>query len=79
MYKTKDIGLVAGLIEKGHTPRERMMEGTDVFFIFDDGDDVQEIVENYFNNRLEVDAYSFANALKAVKKSMYQVIDANKS
>lgn len=74
-YKTSEFGLVAALIAKGYSPRERQVVGKQVFFIFESDELVEELVNDYFNNRLDVDALSYHSALSNVKKSIYELTD----
>lgn len=70
-----DLGLIAALITKGYSPRERTVLGKTVNFVFEWDDTLKQLEEDYFNNRLEVDAQRYSQTLKSVKGSIYTLVN----
>jgi hypothetical protein len=70
-----DLGFITGLVTLGYSPRERTREGRRVMFIFDWDENMQALEDDYFNNRMEVDARKFHTTMKSVKQSIYQLED----
>lgn len=68
-----DLGLVAGLVTLGYSPLERKKEGRRVVFIFENDENISQLCDDYFNNRMDVDAQRYHTTLKAVKSSIYQM------
>lgn len=68
-----DLGLVTALVTLGYAPRGRHKEGRRVLFTFDWDDNMQELEDSFFNNRLEVDARTYHITMKSVKQSLYQL------
>lgn len=68
-----DLGLIAALMSIGYAPIERRRENRRVIFIFETDDNLENLCNNYFNNRLSVDAHTYSTTLKAVKSSIYQL------
>lgn len=73
MYKTSNFILASALIVKGFSPRERIKEEKTVYFVFDKTPELDEIVENFFNNRLPLDALTLGTAIRNIKKSIYEL------
>lgn len=74
LFKTKDTKFVAALMQKGYKPRERLVEDGDVFFIFDSTEDLMDLQQDFFNNRMEGALYGYATQLKAVKQSVWEAL-----
>ena len=70
-----DLGLVSALVTLGYAPKERTKSGKRVTFIFETDDELERIVEDFWNNRLDVDARKFHMTMKSVKNSIYQMED----
>ena len=69
-----DLGLIAGLISLGYAPLERKLgDKSRVIFVFESDDVFESLCQDYFNNRLDVDAQSYFSALKSVKTGIYQL------
>lgn len=73
MKEISDLGLIAGLMTLGYAPIERRKEGKRVIFVFETDDNLESLCNDYFNNRLSVDAHTYSTTLKAVKSSIYQL------
>lgn len=73
ILKTSDLGTIAALVAKGYSPHERIKEEGKVFFVFESDEIVKQIVQDYFNNRLDVDALIYYSALKNTKRSIYEL------
>jgi hypothetical protein len=71
--ETSDLGLIAGLMTKGYQPLERRKDGKRVLFVFESDQNFEALCEDYYNNRMEVDANSYQRMLKSVKMSIYQM------
>jgi len=70
-----DLGLVTALITKGYSPHERTKDGKRVLFTFEYDDNIKQLEEDFFNNRLDVDARDFHTTMKSVKNSIYRMED----
>ena len=68
-----DFGLIAGLMSLGYSPRERTKQGRRVVFTFDSDEELERLCEDYYNNRLSVDAQTYSTTMKAVKSSIYRM------
>lgn len=78
MFKEiSDFGLVSALITLGYSPRGRHKEGRRVIFTFDSSDELERLIEDYYNSRLDVDARRYNSNMKAVKASIYAMEDQN--
>jgi hypothetical protein len=77
MKEISDLGLVAGLVCLGYSPRERRKEGRRVIFVFENDDTLEGLCEDYFNNRMDVDAQKYFAAVRSVKASIYQMEDSH--
>lgn len=75
MKQISDFGLIAGLMSLGYSPRERVKEGKRVIFIFESDEELEQLCNDYYNNRLSVDAQTYSTTMKAVKTSIYQMED----
>ena len=75
MKQISDFGLIAGLMSLGYAPRERVKEGKRVIFIFESDEELEQLCNDYYNNRLSVDAQTYSTTMKAVKTSIYQMED----
>jgi len=69
--ETNELGLISGLMSLGYPPFERRREGQRVIFVFENDENVEKLWEDYYNNRLSVDAQTFHLTQKAVKMSIY--------
>lgn len=67
----RDLGLVAALMSKGYQPVERQKEGKQITFLFETDDNFEDLCRSYFENHLEVDAFTFHVTLKSLKQSIY--------
>lgn len=67
-----DLGLVTALITKGYSPHGRHKEGRRVLFTFEYDDNIRQLEEDFFNNRLDVDARDFHTTMKSVKNTIYR-------
>ena len=54
-----DLGLIAGLMSKGYSPLERRLDGKRVIFVFETDEILEALCNDYFNNRMDVDANTF--------------------
>jgi len=70
-----DLGLIAGLMALGYQPLEKVKEpnGKRINFMFEADDYFDQLCEDYYNNRMEVDAFKYFIALKEVKTGIYQL------
>jgi hypothetical protein len=68
-----DLGLTAGLMTLGYQPIERRKEGRKVIFTFESNDEIETKCDDYFNNRLDVDAHTYYITVRGVKSSIYQM------
>lgn len=68
-----DLGLVTALITLGYSPHDRQKDGKKVLFIFEYDDNIKQLEEDFFNNRLNVDARDFHTTMKSVKNSIYRM------
>ena len=68
-----DLGLVSALMAKGYSPIERRKEGKRVIFTFESDENIETLCQDFFNNRLDVDARTFHTTMKSVKNSIYQM------
>lgn len=76
--KTKELthlGVIAGLMSLGYSPLERIKRGKQVSFVFESDDELERLCEDYYSNRMEVDAQNYYTTLKAVKAGIYQMED----
>ena len=76
--KLNDTYLVSALMTKGFKPRERIVENKTVFFIFDEDAGVEEFIEQYQNNVLEVHALEFANMVRSIKVLIWDSLKSKK-
>lgn len=77
MKEISDFGLVSALITLGYSPRGRHKEGRRVIFTFDSDEELERLCEDYYNNRLDVDARRYSTTMKSVKASIYRMEDQN--
>lgn len=72
VYKTYDLGVSAALLcedfELFSVERENPRKAQ---FVFKREDEIEEIADSYFSNRLEVRARSYFDQLKALKNKLY--------
>lgn len=68
-----DLGLVTGLMTLGYSPLERRKEGKRVLFVFEDSEEIKKLKDDFYNNRMDVDARQFHMTMKSVKNSIYQM------
>lgn len=78
LREIRDLGLVAALTTLGYAPIEHRVEGRKVIFTFDVDEQVEEIISNYYNNRLEVDAHTYFSAVRSTKAILYALVGENK-
>ena len=74
--ETKEInnlGLIAGLMSLGYPPLERKKTGKIVYFIFESDPELEKLCEEYYNNRMSVDAQTYHTTLKTVKSIIYRM------
>lgn len=75
--EVSDFGLVAGLVCLGYAPRERRKEGRRVIFVFESDENFEQLCDDYFNNRMDVDAQKYFASLRSVKASIYQMEESH--
>lgn len=68
-----DLGLIAGLMSKGYSPLERRPDGKRVIFVFETDEILEGLCNDYFNNRMDVDANTFNRTLRGVKQAIFQM------
>jgi uncharacterized pyridoxamine 5'-phosphate oxidase family protein len=78
MIKLSDTYLVAGLMTKGFSPRERILDGGKVYFIFDNSQEIEEHIEDYKNSRMEVVASDYADMVRRLKGLVWETINSKK-
>lgn len=71
--KIKDLGLIAVLITLGYSPLEKVKEGKEVFYLFESDEELENLCNDYMNNRLDIDARSYSLILKTVKSDIYEL------
>lgn len=78
MKEISDLGLIAALVTLGYAPLERKHDGKRVVFKFEDNPDTQgqldQLCEDYFNQRLMVNAIGMHMTLKQIKSSIMQML-----
>ena len=72
-----DLGLITGLLSLGYAPKERRRDGKRVIYVFESSDNLKQLCEDFFSNRMSVDAQTFHTTMKAVKSSIYQMEKSN--
>lgn len=72
-----ELGLIAGLMTLGYAPRERRKEGRRVIFVFETDENFERLCEDWYNNRMDVEAHHYFNTLRGVKASIYEMEDSN--
>lgn len=71
MFKTKDFYLTAALLLHNFKIITHERDGAKFVFHFEDSEELQKIVHEYFYDELEVNPHLFQNAIKTVKSIMY--------
>ncbi len=72
--KSSDISLLSALCVHGYSIQkiERQDSGKAVFWMERD-EKIDDLIQKFFNHKLEVDALGFFNALKELKTRIYNV------
>lgn len=70
----KDMGLVTALMTLGYAPIERQRDGKRIYFVFEWDENMENLKNEYLNNRLDVDAQTFNNTLRSVKSSIMEML-----
>lgn len=70
IYQTSDLYLAAYLKAKGLRFLDKKRSGNRFVFIFDDREDIKEVIQDYFNDGL-VGITVFKNAIQDLKTIMY--------
>lgn len=71
--EVSDLGLISALITLGYSPKGTHKEGRRVVYTFESDQEVERIKDDFFNNRLDVDARAFHTTMKSVKNRIYQM------
>jgi len=66
-----DFKIVAALLAKGYTYTDVFKQGSRVSFTFEWDAALQELEDDYFNNKLDVDAQTYGKTLGDIKKMIY--------
>lgn len=76
-----DLGLIAGLITLGYQPLERIKVpgSTRINFIFEADEYFDGLCDDYYNNRMEVDAQKYSANLREVKSGIRRLEQVNQS
>jgi hypothetical protein len=72
-----DTKLVAGLMSRGYNPTERFIRGREVYFVFEKDQELDNLIDRFSKNDLEVDALSYALTMKSVKQMVWNALDRN--
>ncbi len=70
---TADLYLAAALIASGHRPAELRPDGRRTLFCFQPIAAVRQLVARYYRGDLEVDALSYAEAVRSAKGAALNV------
>lgn len=73
MVEVKDLGLIAALTLLGFSAREIFKEDKTVFYMYDNTDEIVDIMERYSRNDLPVDAQQYSMTIKSVKANIYNL------
>ena len=73
-FETTNLGLISALIARGYSPEGRHIEGKQVVFTFEKDEEFMSAVEDYKNNRFDVDAKTFYVTSRSVKNDIYQML-----
>ena len=76
--ETNELGLVTGLITLGYPPLERRREKKEIIFVFENTQEIERLRNDFYNNRMDVDARNFHTTMKALKTSIYKDLNENK-
>lgn len=66
-----DFGLISALVACSFDIRRTEKEGTRVFFYFNDSNDLQDTVNDYWAGKLMVSARQYFDATKMLKSRIY--------
>ena len=71
-FKTHDLALVAALVEYGESPLKLDKSNPRrVVFVFENGEELQVIVSDYWLDRLKVNPKTYFDSLKHLKTRIY--------
>lgn len=70
-YRTKDLVIAAVLYSQG-IRLDDVEHGNPCFFVFEDEERCQKIVQRFINNELIANVKNFSDALKTVKDTLFQ-------
>lgn len=69
-FETPDLGLIAAL-HSLHIPIvDKYAQGPQMFYIFEQTDELTEIVDSYHNNTLSLPALSYFFSIKEIKRQV---------
>lgn len=73
LIKISDLFLVAALVSKGHKFVKAVKEGEYIHFLFQEKPEIREIMKQYYNNELFVNAKRFATEYKTLKQMKFNL------
>jgi hypothetical protein len=70
-YKSKDFNICSTLFAMGKKVDSTEWQNNELFFLFEDLEECEDIVKDYYWNRLKLSPYDLFNAQKAIKSMIY--------
>lgn len=70
IVKSNDLGLITALMCIGYEPIQIIKENNIIYYVFT-GDKLEEAVDKYWHNQLNVSALDYFTQLKSVKVTIY--------
>lgn len=72
IYSTRDLALAAALVITHKLHSVDKNDPKRVYFLFDNSPELQEQIQRYYNKELTVDALTYANETKNLKRIIYE-------
>jgi len=76
-YETKDLYIAAYLIAIGHSLKNHSRYDGEIYFVFDNNENIQQEVNKFISRKALVDPVAYSQSMKSLKSVLYAIKSGN--
>jgi hypothetical protein len=77
IYETKDLYIAAYLIAIGHSLKSHSRYDGEIYFVFDNNENIQQEVNKFISRKALVDPVAYSQSMKSLKSVLYAIKTGN--
>ena len=77
IYETKDLYIAAYLIAIGHSLKNHSRYDGEIYFVFDNNENIQQEVNKFISRKALVDPVAYSQSMRSLKSVLYAIKTGN--